>query len=446
MAGRGTDSAAYVTSADSVRIRAAGLAVPESVARPQLFDASVLLIVGCLMTLGAAMVYSTSVSVTSEPFNWRKWLDTPLRQVLFAGIGFFGMLAAARVDYRSLAWERARDWWRPGLPWLLAAVLLVAVLVPGIGHHAMGARRALPVPGIGISFQPSELAKVALVIWTAAWLARSYAERRETGGREPRKSGTTRDGYPVLQYAGTNDRPTGLGDVRDFRTGFVPLVLTAGVLIGLTGIEDFGTAGLLGGVFFLLLLAGGARPLHLGLLVLAGIGAAAGLIAMAPYRLARIQAYIDGLMGNADPRGAGYQVNQALLAIGSGGWWGRGLGAGVQKYGYLPQDNNDFILAIICEELGAAGGLVVVGLFLLLLYRGWRIATRAPDRFGRLLALGLTLTICLQAAFNIGVVTNSVPTKGISLPFVSAGGSGVVFLGLAAGLLAAVGRERGSRC
>jgi cell division protein FtsW len=144
-----------------------------------------------------------------------------------------------------------------------------------------------------------------------------------------------------------------------------------------------------------------------------------------------------------DERGEGYQIKQALLAIGSGGWWGRGLGAGIQKYDYLPQDNNDFILAIICEELGIVGGIAVAVLFLVFLWRGWHVAKTAPDRFGRLLALGLTLTICLQAAFNIGVVTQSIPTKGISLPFVSAGGSGVVFLGVAAGLLASVGRREG---
>ena len=142
-----------------------------------------------------------------------------------------------------------------------------------------------------------------------------------------------------------------------------------------------------------------------------------------------------------DPQGAGYQIDQALIAIGSGGWCGRGLGAGVQKL-YLPQANNDFILAIICEELGIVGGLTIVGLFVLLLWRGWWIARQAPDRFGQLLALGLTLTITLQAAFNVAVVTDSVPTKGISLPFVSTGGSGVMFLGLAAGLLAAVGGQR----
>ncbi|RMF81072.1 MAG: hypothetical protein D6744_07550 [Planctomycetota bacterium] len=152
--------------------------------------------------------------------------------------------------------------------------------------------------------------------------------------------------------------------------------------------------------------------------------------------MGRVMSFIESW---SDLSKASYQVTQSLIAIGSGGWWGRGLGAGVQKYGYLPQDNNDFIFAIVCEELGIVGGLVVIALFLLLLWRGWRIACATLNPFGRLLAAGVTLMICLQAAFNIAVVTNCVPTKGISLPFVSAGGSGVLFLGMAAGLLASVG-------
>ena len=216
-------------------------------------------------------------------------------------------------------------------------------------------------------------------------------------------------------------------------------MLTAGLLIGLTGIEDYGTAALMGLVMLALMFLGRARWTHLGLMCLLAAVAGTVLVLVKQHRIDRIQAFFSKV---PDTTGAGYQINQALLAIGSGGWFGRGLGAGVQKYGYLPQDNNDFILAIICEELGVVGGIVVVALFLTLLWRGWRIAVHAPDRFGRLLAVGLTLTICLQAAMNIGVVTKSIPTKGISLPFVSAGGSGVVFLGLAAGLLAAVGRRR----
>lgn len=402
---------------------------PNPVEAPRLYDPAVVFTVGALMVLGVAMVYSASVTVRGAEFDWRHWLHTPLRQCGFALAGFLGMLVAAHVDYRIFAWSRPGAGWRAGLLALLALALLVAVFVPGIGYQALGARRQIAVPGLPFGFQPSELAKVILVIWLAALLTRPAGR----GGRHP-------DRYPMLD--GPTDGGVGRGDVRDFRSGFLPAVLSAGVLIGLAALEDFGTAALMGVVMLAMLCAARARWVHLGLTGLFALAAGIGLILVKPHRIERILTWWSD---KPDPTGAGYQIHQALLAIGSGGWWGRGIGAGVQKYGYLPQDNNDFILAIICEELGIVGGMAVVALFLVLLWRGWRIAATAPDRFGRLLAFGLTLTICLQAAFNVGVVTNSVPTKGISLPFVSAGGSGVFFLGLAAGLLASVGRTSEAR-
>lgn len=390
-----------------------------------LYDPVVVFIAGALMVLGVTMVYSASVTVQGAAFRWRQWWDSPLRQGVFALAGFLVMLAVAHVDYRVLAWRRPGDGWRTGALYALSVVLLIAVLIPGIGRAALGARRAIEIPGLAIGFQPSEIAKVVLVIWLAALLSRSTPARPAA------------ERHRLGSAAGVGDRRR--WDVRDLRRGFLPVVLSAGVLIALTGIEDFGTAALMGVVTLVLLFLSGARWSHLSLMGLLAALAGAALVLVKPHRVERITTW---LTAEPDPRGAGYQIHQALLAIGSGGWWGRGLGAGVQKYGYLPQDNNDFILAIICEELGVAGGLVVVGLFLLLLWRGARIARRAADPFGQLLALGLTLLICLQAAMNVGVVTNSVPTKGISLPFVSAGGSGVVFLGAAAGLLAAVGRSK----
>jgi len=393
-------------------------------ARPQpvgeaLYDATIVFVAGLLMALGVAMVYSASLTVRMPAFQLRQWWDTPLRQAGFALAGFLGMLIAAHVDYRVFAWRRPGDWWRSGLLYTLAVVLLVAVFVPGVGRAALGARRAITIPGLELGFQPGELAKLALVVWLAAYLT---APSALPGAR--RSSLVGRSGVGVLT-------------IRDFTRGFAPAVVGGGLLVALTGIEDFGTAALLGMVMLLMLWQGGARVRHLGLLGLVAALGGVGLILLKRHRLERI---LTWWTKDPDPSGPAYQVNQALMAIGSGGWWGRGLGAGVQKYGYLPQDNNDFILAIICEELGVVGGLVVVGLFLLLLWRGACIARRCPDPFGRLLASGLTLVICLQAAMNVGVVTNSIPTKGISLPFVSAGGSGVVFLGLAAGLLAAVAR------
>ncbi|MCK4341811.1 MAG: FtsW/RodA/SpoVE family cell cycle protein [Phycisphaerae bacterium] len=391
----------------------------------RLYDPSVVFIVGVLMALGVAMVYSASVTVQGAEFNWRQWWDSPLKQGVFVVAGFLAMLFAAHLDYRVLAWQQRWDGWRSGLLTLITLGLLLAVLL--VGHQALGARRQLMIPGLPFGFQPSELAKIVLVIWLAALLTRPTA-----------KTSTGRGRFSLLREQ-PSDNTVRRGDVRDFRTGFFPAVLSAGVLIGLTAIEDFGTAALMGVVMLLLLIISGARWAHLALVVPAALAAGALLILTKPHRIDRIKAFFSD---TPDLTGADYQIDQAMLAIGSGGWWGRGLGAGVQKYGYLPQDNNDFILAIICEELGVVGGIVVVALFLLLMWRGWRIAANAPDLFGRLLALGLTLLLGLQAAFNVGVVTNSIPTKGISLPFVSAGGSGVVFLGFAVGLLASVGRKQ----
>jgi len=370
------------------------------------FDWVVLLVAGALMTLGVVIVYSASVTVKSPPFDPARWWDSPLRQGVFALLGFVGMALIAQIPVRCWGW-RDRGWCAPVVLLTLSTLLLLAVFVPGIGVNRLGAQRAIVLLSspISLSFQPSELAKVALVLWVAAVIARQGRRMDHLFG------------------------------------GFVFVVLPSLILVALTGIEDFGTAALMGLVLIGMLVLGGARKRHvLGLVALGACGGVA-LVAMKSYRLQRLLAFwfADENAG-ADER---YQVTQSLIAIGSGGWWGRGLGQGVQKYGYLPQDNNDFIYAIVCEEFGVAGGLVVIGLFLLLLMRGWRISRNAPDAFSRLLAAGITLTLCLQAVINIAVVTDLVPTKGISLPFVSAGGSGVVFLGLAAGLLAAAGTERG---
>lgn len=413
------------------------LVAPDIVRAGRLYDPVIVFVVGVLMTIGVVMVYSASVTIRGAEFSWGDWLSGPLRQGVFAAIGFVGMLIAAHVNYRSFSPELG--FWRAWTLYVLTALLLVAVLVPGIGHEAMGARRQILVPGIGFGFQPSEIAKVVMVIWLAAFIERAHAMAKAA-----RVQNMPLRLDPRLAMAPPPRKPKApkLG----FISAFVPAVAICGALIALVIIEDFGTAALMGVVMLLLLWLGGTRLRHLSLLGILGILGGVAMVIVKPHRVERVKTYIETYFGGGevDPQGAGYQVQQALLAIGSGGWWGRGLGNGIQKYGYLPQDNNDFILAVICEELGVVGGLVVVGLFLILLARGWWLAARAPDLFGKLLALGLTLTICLQAALNVAVVTNSVPTKGISLPFVSQGGSGVIFLGVAAGLLAAVGREEES--
>jgi cell division protein FtsW len=399
-----------------------------------LFDANVLFYAGTLMALGVAMVYSASVELSGPAFDLRQVWASPLRQGVFAVVGFLVMLMTAHCDYRLLAWAHAGAGWRAGTLYVLAAVLLMLVFVPGVGRESLGARRALELPGTGVSFQPSEFAKVVLVIWLAALLTRPRPEYADEGDAQERAVLT-----PTGWRRARSRRPASAswGNLHSFSTGFLPVLLSGGALIGLTAIEDFGTAALMGAVLLIMLLVAGARWSHLALCAVVAALAGVVLIWSKPYRWQRIQTWLTEA---PNPEREGYQINQALLAIGSGGWFGCGLGAGVQKYGYLPQASNDFILAVICEELGVVGGLFVALVFLLLLWRGWNLARQARDDFGRLLALGLTMTICLQAAMNIGVVTNSIPTKGISLPFVSAGGSGVVFLGLAAGLLAAIGR------
>ena len=367
---------------------------------PCTYDGVIVFLAATLMTFGVVMVYSASVSLQGAPVDWHNWWQSPLKQFVFSAAGFLAMWFTAHLNYRWLRWERLGDGWVAGGVWGLALLALVAMHL--FGAVQMGARRSINVPG-GISIQPAEFAKIGMIVWLAA----------------------------LMTYRGF--------DVRSLR-GFGIAVGSCGLLVVLVAKEDLGTGALLGVVMVFLLLAGGARWWHLAAIGLVGLAGGVGLILLEPYRRERIMTFIAA---QPDVRGEGYQIKQALLAIGSGGWWGRGLGNGIQKYDYLPQDNNDFILAIICEELGIVGGIAVAVLFLAFLWRGWWVARTAPDKFGRLVALGLTLTICLQAAFNIGVVTQSIPTKGISLPFVSAGGSGVVFLGVAAGLLASVGRREG---
>jgi len=390
-------------------------------ARDAYCDTGLLFVVGVLMTLGAVMVYSASVTLEDSTPDWRRWWTSPLRQCVFAGLGLVAMFLSARLDFRLLAWRRPGDGWRAGLPALLAAVLIVAALIPGVGVRGGGAQRSIPLSlgGLTLTFQPAELGKLTMVIWLAALLSRSSPPTGE------------RDGHGAVRGAA---RPS--GGVRSLPV-YMAAVGSAGVLIGLTAIEDFGTAALMGAVAMGMLFAAGARWSHLLATGLLAVPDAAGLVLIEPYRVQRLLTYFSA---SPDPSAEGYQVTQALIAIASGGWWGQGLGAGVQKYGYLPQDNNDFIMAVVCEELGVVGGIAVALLFLVLLWRGARLSLRCTDPFGRLLAGGITLLICLQAAFNLGVVTNSVPTKGISLPFVSAGGSGVLVLGLATGLLASVRR------
>jgi len=285
----------------------------------------------------------------------------------------------------------------------LAVLLLLLVLVPGIGREVNGARRWIDLGPFG--FQPSEVAKWGLVLFIA-WYVPSRAAAMGTATR-----------------------------------GLLPALAVVGVVCGLTLLEDLGTAVLIGCVAVLLLVAGGMRLRHVLMLVIPACGALAAAVASEGYRVQRLKSFLDPW---ADPSGSGYHVIQSMKAISNGQVGGLGLGNGIQKFGYLPEDTTDFIFAIITEEFGLLGCLLVVGLFLTLLWAGWNVAAKQQNPQRQLLALGVTATIALQAIINLLVVCGLAPTKGIALPLVSSGGTGWLLTAFMLGCMASLdGPQKG---
>ncbi|MEM6333361.1 MAG: FtsW/RodA/SpoVE family cell cycle protein [Planctomycetota bacterium] len=221
-------------------------------------------------------------------------------------------------------------------------------------------------------------------------------------------------------------------------TGLLPGLVILGGVCALVVLEDFGTAVLIGAAGTAILLAAGARLWQIGGLAVAGVAGAIALIAQSDYRSARVLAFLDPW---ADPAGTGYHPIRAMAAMAQGGWSGRGLGHGVQKFGYLPEDTTDFIYAIVCEELGLAGAVLVVGLLVAVLALGWRIGASSRSPFVTLAAVGVLAMIGVQALINVAVVTVVMPTKGIALPLVSHGGTGWVVTAAMVGLLASAARS-----
>ena len=345
---------------------------------------SVIYLVALLTVFGIIMVFSTTITigpdVTKNHFI--------VRQILWALIAFFAMMLFASIDYhvyKKLA--------LPGL--LVAFVLLGLVLLPQIGTKVNGARRWFRFGGVG--FQPSELAKLALIVFTAHFISE-----------------------------------TGLG-IRKFFKGFLPPVALTGLAFWLILKEpDFGTGVLLAAIIFVMLIVAGAHWLYLtGSLVLS-IPLFYHLIIASSYRRARFFAFLDPWKYHDT---FGYHIIQSLIAIGSGGPFGLGLGASRQKLFFLPEIKTDFIFAIICEELGFIGAFIIIVLYLLLLRAGIKIAGRARDTFGFFLAFGVIMMVIVQAAVNIAVVTASVPTKGCTLPFISFGGSSLLIMMVGMGIL-----------
>jgi len=364
----------------------------------------VVVVIG-LTLLGVVMVYSASARPDIQP-DWHQfWRYASLRQVVFVPLAILAMLLASRWP---LPWWRIKNrYWISPATVLLAVVLimLILVLIPGIGVEVNRARRWLRLTGMGygLGFQPSELAKIALVIFLAAFYSR-----------------------PATQAG-------------KFRQGFLPAALVVSLVACLIAKEDFGTGALLAVVGGLMMAVAGVRLLHMLTLLPPAALAFYLFVYRVPLRWERFTAFLDP---QANLSGPGYQAWQSQIAIASGGWRGLGLGHGIQKYDYLPEDTTDFIFAIIGEELGLIGCALVIVAFIILLILAAKIVSKAPNMLGRLLAFGLATTIGLQAAIHIGVDLGVLPTKGISLPFVSAGGSGLVLMSVAVGLIMSVARTK----
>lgn len=364
-----------------------------------------------LLLLGVLMVQSASTKLTGDTAAW-EWSKEGLKHIAMATVAFLTFLIIGHLDYRRLVRDTRVSLKNP-IVWFygLTVLMLAATLVPGIGHSVKGARRWLVFGPIQL--QTSELAKWVAVL-LIAWLLAYHKVVR-----------TRFKNFALLCFAIA-----------------IPLLLVV--------IQDFGTAALISVTALAMLIAGRAKLWHLAVLLGPGITAAVGFVALEPYRVRRLTTFLDPFK---DPRGDGFQAVQSLLSYSSGGLYGRGLGNGIQKLGYLPEDTTDFIFAIICEELGLFGAMLTIILFLGLAFVAWQTVTgtkdtqldgseltRQPDGFARLLAFGIGMMICLQAMINMAVATVSVPTKGLSLPLVSAGGSGLVITCAALGVMYSVVR------
>ncbi|MBZ4331176.1 putative lipid II flippase FtsW [Corallococcus interemptor] len=355
-------------------------------AAPVRFDPILLCAVLALVALGLVMTYSASAVLAQDKLGDSLYFLK--RQVSAAGLGLVAMAVAMKLGWRKLA--------RLAYPLLLIAiVLLIAVAIPGIGTTAGGARRWIRLPGF--SLQPAEIAKFAWLVY----LSYSLAKKREK--------------------------------VATFSIGFLPHLALCGILVLLCMLQpDFGSSVLLVFMLFVLLFAAGTKLSYLVGSVLLALPLAFVAIATSPYRMKRILAFLDPWAHRHD---VGYQVAESLMSIGSGGITGLGLGDGRQKLFFLPEAHTDFIFSILGEELGLIGVGLLVVLYAIVLWRGIRAALAAGETFGTYLGLGISSIIAFQATVNMCVAMGLLPTKGLTLPFVSYGGTSLVVLMGSAGVL-----------
>lgn len=347
---------------------------------------AVLIVIGLIMISSASVVMSKTVAGRANYYL--------ISQMKSALIGLVAMYVGLRIDYSF--WKK----WAPVLL-VLNIIALVMVFIPGLGFHHGGANRWIVIGPL--NFQPSEPIKLTLIMYLASWF--------EQKGK----------------------------DLKDFVHGALPFI---GVMLIITGLimkqPDMGTMTVLASIAGAMYFVAGANYTHVVGMVLAAVAGVAFLIKTAPYRMARLTIFLNP---NSDSKGAGYHINQALMAVGSGGLFGLGFGRSRQKFNYLPEAATDSIFAVISEELGFIRSIFILMLFVLFALRGYKIARKAPDDFSRLIAVGITTWIVAQAFINILAILSLMPLTGVPLPFISLGGTSLIMLMFASGILLNISRH-----
>ena len=356
-------------------------------------DYAILLTVTLLCAFGLVMVFSASYyyaqNTASTNYDGYYYIR---KQAVYLALGYPTMILLSFFDYKRLEGFKV-------IGMLISLVLLVAVLI--FGHELNGAKRWLVIAGQSI--QPSEVAKFGMMLYMCAFMSKKHAV------------------------------------MKSFKYGMLPMLLVIGVVCGLVMLQpNMSMAVIMGMLGYALLFVGGCDGKQMILLLIAAIGAFVLLAVIEPYRMARLTSFTDPWK---DPLRTGYQLIQSFYAIGSGGLFGRGLNNSRQKLLFLTYGESDFIFAVVCEELGFFGALAILLAYGFIIYRGIRVALRCRDRFGSLLAAGITVVFAIQIFVNIGVVTGAFPTTGQALPFISAGGSSMVIFLAAMGVLLNISRS-----
>ncbi len=347
-----------------------------------------------LLIFGLLVLTSAGTILGFQKFNDSYYF---IKHQITLGVlpGLVLMLIASKIPYQKL---------QKFAPLMLgfSILLLITVFIPGLGAEYGTSRSWINI--FGFSFQPAELVKLTFLIYLAGWLTK----RGETG-------------------------------VRDLYYGFMPFIFLLGIISGLMMLQpDLGTLSIILFMCMAVFFASGAQLKHVGALILAGVGSILLLIKTSPYRAARLTTFLHPEL---DPLGIGYHINQAFLAIGSGGWLGRGFGFSRQKFSYLPEVTGDSIFAVMAEELGFIITVIFILLFVSLMYRGLKIARKAPDQFGTLIATGIIAWFIFQAFFNIASMVGLMPMTGVPLPFVSSGGTSLAVAMTAVGIMINISRQ-----